>query len=156
MNKLNETYLWDRLCKVTARKAIEEMIEMGMIKDSKEAFVTLKKWIKKGLYECGSILDLGWRKEKLVLLRPENNGVALPIKQANSLYSFGGTNVWVQSDKIKNIEVMYWDEINSIEFVPVLLITLKDNTQICIDYNTIEEAENALKEYKKANIKIVK
>lgn len=154
MNKENESFLWNRLNKVSARKAIEEMFDLGMITNFNGAYSTLLKWKKQGIYDYGVSLEYG-RRNKMQLVKQQKN-LCLPIKQAKDLYSFGGTNVWVQKDKIKNVEVLYWDEKDSIDFIPVLLITLKDNTQICIDYNSIEDAENALKEYKKESLKRVK
>jgi hypothetical protein len=67
------------------------------------------------------------------------------------LYCFGGFNIHIEKDKIKTVEVLYWDDY--IKYTPVLLITLKDETQISIDYNSIEEAETVAKEYKKEFIK---
>lgn len=79
------------------------------------------------------------------------NSTNIGVRQVNPLYCFGGSNIHIEKDKIKMVEALYWDDY--IKYTPVLLITLKDDTQISIDYNSIEEAEAVAKEYKKEFIK---
>lgn len=81
------------------------------------------------------------------------NSTNIGIRKVNDLYPFGGFNIHIEKDKIKTVEALYWDDY--IKYTPVLLITLKDNTQISIDYRSIEEAESVAKGYKKEFIKTV-
>ncbi len=74
MHKILEDYLWNEICDPnnkeiwfspwhrTPRDVINEMIDKKWIKSPKQAYATLDKWIRKGKYEYGSCLDLGWRK----------------------------------------------------------------------------------------------
>lgn len=73
MKKECEDYLWDHIIFIGdmpnyhnrfPRDVINEMIELGMIKSPKQAWRTLEKWSDKGLYEWGSIMDLGWKLKK--------------------------------------------------------------------------------------------
>lgn len=72
MKKILEDYLWGRIgyagqfdeYHTSPRHVIKEMIEMKMINSPKQAHATLDKWIRKGIYEYGCVLDLGWRCEK--------------------------------------------------------------------------------------------
>lgn len=76
MKKVLEDYLWDEIGDPRNelewhsgynrfhRDVINEMIEKGWINSPKQAYNTLNKWIKKGIYEYGSCFDLGWKCEK--------------------------------------------------------------------------------------------
>ena len=75
MKKELEDYLYSRIHKIsdeigfynldmTPRSIIEEMLEKGMINSPKQAWATLEKWERKGLYEDGTSLDLGWITEE--------------------------------------------------------------------------------------------
>lgn len=50
-------------------KRVDEMLRAyrvitnGMINSPKQAWATLKKWSKKGLYDYGVSLDLGWKRK---------------------------------------------------------------------------------------------
>lgn len=68
-----EDYLWNRISKhdfrispfvripgESPREVIKEMIALGLIKCEKQAHRTLKKWIGKGKYNYGALLDMGW------------------------------------------------------------------------------------------------
>lgn len=80
-----------------------------------------------------------------------------PIRQLPKMFCFGGKNATIQIDKIKNIEAMYYEDYATDTYTPILHFYLADNTVIIVDYETIEEAEKALKEYKKfINFKIIK
>jgi len=73
MNKILEDYLWSEISnpseeeiwkseyKRSPREVIKEMIDRGWINSPKQGYSTLKKWLKKGIYEYGSCLDLGWK-----------------------------------------------------------------------------------------------
>lgn len=62
-----ESYLWERIGFAGDRSGrfprdvIEEMIKLKMIESPKQAWATLDKWIKKGKYDYGCKLDLGWK-----------------------------------------------------------------------------------------------
>lgn len=60
-----EQYLWDRIGLagegIFPRDIIGEMLGKGMIESPKQAWRTLEKWSRKGFYEYGVSLDLGWR-----------------------------------------------------------------------------------------------
>ena len=72
MKKHLEDYLWNEISYVndekwnsqfhrSPRDVIQEMIDNKWIESPKQAYSTLDKWIKKGVYEYGSRLDLGWK-----------------------------------------------------------------------------------------------
>lgn len=67
MQKNLEDYLWQNVShkpydpKPFARDVINEMVRTGMIKSHKQAWRTLDKWIDKGIWEYGSVIDLGWK-----------------------------------------------------------------------------------------------
>ena len=62
-----EKYLWDRvrslsdIAHITPRDVIDGMLSAGLIKSPKQAWRTLEKWSKIGIYEYGVTLDLGWK-----------------------------------------------------------------------------------------------
>ncbi|MGD2065727.1 MAG: hypothetical protein PVI43_00975 [Candidatus Bathyarchaeota archaeon] len=67
MKKELEKYLWDNIRTATSndpfpRDIIKDMLNKHMIVSAKQAWKTLEKWERKGLYEYGSTLDLGWKK----------------------------------------------------------------------------------------------
>jgi hypothetical protein len=75
MKKELEDYLWNEISYVNderwksgnnrfPREVIQEIIEKGWINNPKQAYATLDKWIKKGLYSYGSYFDLGWKEKK--------------------------------------------------------------------------------------------
>jgi hypothetical protein len=61
MTKENETYLWGKIGPAFPRAIIATMLDDGMIKNVKQAWRTLEKWCKKGVYDYGVALDLGWK-----------------------------------------------------------------------------------------------
>ena len=69
MNIQLETYLFDNIRDTQSlhveamlpRNVIMRMIDEGMIASAKQAWRTLEKWNRKGLYEYGVSLDLGWK-----------------------------------------------------------------------------------------------
>lgn len=65
MTEENEKYLWDRIGVPGKgefpRTVISEMLEKGMINSVKQGWRTLEKWVRKGIYEYGITLDLGWK-----------------------------------------------------------------------------------------------
>ncbi len=75
MDKILEYYLWNEICSPSdpiwhseyhrfPRDVINEMLKNGWIKSPKQAYATLDKWIRKGIYEYGCCLDLGWKCER--------------------------------------------------------------------------------------------
>jgi hypothetical protein len=75
MDKILEDYLWNEISYVNdsiwnsqynrfPRDVIDEMLKNGWIKSPKQAHATLDKWIRKGVYDYGCSLDLGWKCEK--------------------------------------------------------------------------------------------
>lgn len=70
-----EKYLWDNIIyagegvnysfeeyeKKTPRFILNEMLINGLINNYKQGLKTLEKWCKKGLYDYGCCLDLGWK-----------------------------------------------------------------------------------------------
>lgn len=65
-----EAHLWYRIaCGDSARDAIAAMLERGDITSPKQAWWTLEKWSRAGLYDCGVALDLGWLNEGAVFPR---------------------------------------------------------------------------------------
>lgn len=44
------------------RDWIDAMLKAGQIAHPKQAWATLEKWSRKGLYESGVSVDLGWMK----------------------------------------------------------------------------------------------
>jgi hypothetical protein len=66
MNTANEEYLWERIPEagkpgITPRATIADMIGRGLIDSEKQAWRTLEKWAKKGKYEYGVCIDMGWK-----------------------------------------------------------------------------------------------
>lgn len=77
-----EQYLWNRLptnahirlglslqlftrCdQAWPRDVINEMMGAGLINSAKQAWATLEKWSRKGAYDYGTSLDLGWRTQE--------------------------------------------------------------------------------------------
>lgn len=62
-----ERYLWERIGEGgedhrPPRPIIDQMVEGGMIQSPKQAWATLEKWERKGLYNYGVSLDLGWKE----------------------------------------------------------------------------------------------
>lgn len=62
-----ENFLWDRLCMAGKpgafpRCIINDMLDKEMIKNPKQAWRTLEKWSRKGWYNYGTTLDLGWKE----------------------------------------------------------------------------------------------
>lgn len=82
-----------------------------------------------------------------------NNIKKMPITP--TMYCFGGHNICIEMGKIKTVEQLYWYGNNNDETIPVLMFTLKDGTKITADYETGEEAKEALKYYKRMFIKSV-
>jgi hypothetical protein len=70
MKKEFEDYLWERIpmpgsnATTNVRLVIKEMIQKQMIQSYKQALCTLEKWSRKGLYDYGVCLDLGWKTIK--------------------------------------------------------------------------------------------
>ena len=69
MKKELEDYLWNNIGYPSsrmplARNIINEMVSKGMIQNAKQAHRTLEKWSRKGIYDYGCCLDLGWKKDK--------------------------------------------------------------------------------------------
>lgn len=42
------------------RYIIQDMLDKKLINNPKQAWRTLEKWVRKGLYNYGVALDLGW------------------------------------------------------------------------------------------------
>ena len=84
-----------------------------------------------------------------------NNIKEMPVKYTPTMYCFGGHNISIEIDKIKIVEQLYWYGNDCDETIPVLMFTLKDGTKITADYETEEEAKEALKYYKREFIKSV-
>jgi hypothetical protein len=67
MKKELKDYLWERIPTIgkntdkNVRTIIKEMVDTEMIQSPKQALCTLQKWDRKGLYDYGVSLDLGWR-----------------------------------------------------------------------------------------------
>ena len=73
------------------------------------------------------------------------------------MFCFGGINTTIEISKIKTVEQVFYEDYTLDEYIPVLRITMQDGAQIMIDYETEQEAKEALNEYKKyCKIKRVK
>lgn len=56
-----EQILWVNIASgKTPRESIELMVTAGIINSPEQAWRTLEKWARKGLYDYGVSLDLGW------------------------------------------------------------------------------------------------
>lgn len=63
VNITAERALWDAIDEGRdARGVIARMVDRGMIASPKQAHATLEKWARRGLYDYGVSLDLGWLK----------------------------------------------------------------------------------------------
>jgi hypothetical protein len=61
MTRDKENCLWRQIKEgLSPRDAIRVMVNRGIIQSHKEAWRTLEKWAKKGIYGYGVSLDLGW------------------------------------------------------------------------------------------------
>ncbi len=77
MNKEAEEYLYSNLRTLHSildeerlpRAIIAKMVAEGAIATPKQAWRTLEKWARKGLYEYGTSIDLGWKIEQVQLLK---------------------------------------------------------------------------------------
>ena len=61
-----ENFLWEHIghnsvCHLTPRDVINFMVEEKMIRSPKQAWRTLEKWSKIGIYDYSNALDLGWK-----------------------------------------------------------------------------------------------
>lgn len=66
MNAETENKLWSMLPALgsngpSARMAIEDLLTRGIIQNRKQAWRTLEKWARRGKYDYGVTLDLGWK-----------------------------------------------------------------------------------------------
>ena len=82
----------------------------------------------------------------------------ISVYQTPPMFCFGGNGCNVEIQAIDCIQQLYWrfnDETE--EDIPVLFIELKNGTKLAIEYDTVEEAEETLKEFmKRCRIKGVK
>ena len=68
MKKDVEQFLWDRIGYAGIsggnypRDIINGMVNIGLIQSHKQAWATLRKWCRKGIYNYGVSLDLGWKQ----------------------------------------------------------------------------------------------
>ena len=81
MRKELEDYLFERIRSAgevgaTPRDIIEIMLHEKMINSPKQAWATLKKWSKKGLYDYGISLDLGWKVERFIM----GKGISIDVQ----------------------------------------------------------------------------
>lgn len=86
------------------------------------------------------------------MLRIINNNkdvISMSIKPIPRMYCFGGINMSIEMDKIKKVEKLFWYGNDNNESIPILMITLRDGTKVSVDFEREEEAEEALKTYKK-------
>ena len=83
------------------------------------------------------------------------NTTSIPIRKVKELYFFGGHNLCISTENIKTVECLIWDSYEENKYIPVLLFTLNDGTQLSIDFDSIEEAEEVLKEYKKTKMRVL-
>lgn len=73
-----------------------------------------------------------------------------PLRPVPDMFCFGGFNVSVQIDKIKDMEAIYYRTFDdNVPDVPILHITLNDGTIITQDYNDIKDVKKIIKEFKK-------
>ena len=66
MEKFLEDYLWNEVGfvgenKPSARYVIDHMVSEGWIKNRKQAVCTLDKWMKKGKWNYGCNIEVGWK-----------------------------------------------------------------------------------------------
>lgn len=67
MLNILEKYLWDnfgldeRRQIPFAKEIIDQMFDLGMISNKKQAYRTLEKWSSKGLYVWGCSISFGWK-----------------------------------------------------------------------------------------------
>ncbi len=56
-----EEHLWERLREgKKPREVIDSMLDVGSLQSPKQAWATLSKWGRQGLYDWGVTIDLGW------------------------------------------------------------------------------------------------
>ena len=72
-----------------------------------------------------------------------------PVRPVPDMFCFGGNNVAIEVSKIKSVENLYYEDYASQRYIPILYIELSDGTRITIDFDTTEEVEEAIRQYKK-------
>lgn len=77
-----------------------------------------------------------------------NNINKFPIIEMPPLFAFGGYNPCIQIDRIKKLTQSYWFGNNGTQ-IPVVIVELTDGTKLSIDYVSEEEANSAIKEFRK-------
>lgn len=79
----------------------------------------------------------------------KSNVVQHAVKPIPPMYCFGGYNVAIEIDKIKTIDVKYYESYKTGTLTPILHFELESGAVITVDYETIEEAEKAKKSFQK-------
>lgn len=82
--------------------------------------------------------------------------INFPVKQIPPLFCFGGKNPAIEIDKIIELKPVYYNDYETNSYIPCLHIQLIGNITLTIDYETMEEVETAIKEFKKLKFKRIK
>lgn len=84
----------------------------------------------------------------LKIIENDKNVSKMPYYDNLQMFFFGGNGTSVEIENIDSVFLQYWypNEGNSI---PCLMIKLKNGVNISVDYDTTEEALEALNLYKK-------
>lgn len=85
----------------------------------------------------------------------KNNIVEHSVIPNPPLYCFGGFNASIEISKIKTVEQRYWYGNDDNLSIPVLVVRLIDDTFITIDFDSPDDAQEALKEFMRFKIKVV-
>ena len=75
----------------------------------------------------------------------------ISVYKSPPMFCFGGTGCSIEIDAVQSLQHLYWYGNDNEDSIPVVMIELKDGSRIAIDYDTSEEAQQAIKEFKKAN-----
>lgn len=78
-----------------------------------------------------------------------NKVVEHHIHHSQPMFCFGGIGTSIEIDKIKGLKPLYWYGNDNSKSIPVVMVELIDGTEIAIDYETIEEVKESIKEFKK-------
>lgn len=78
-----------------------------------------------------------------------NDTVPRRMVDTKTSFLFGGFNPAIEIENIAKVEPLYFYPKNKgLPTVPVVMVTLKDETKIAIHFNTMEEVREACRQYR--------
>ena len=78
-----------------------------------------------------------------------NDTVPRRMVDTKTSFLFGGFNPAIEIENIAKVEPLYfYPKDKDLPAVPVVMVTLKDETKIAIHFNTVEEVREACRQYR--------